>query len=176
MLVFACPTFPWQREESKGHYSKESNCVGLVRKICILSLPCCIPQRESLVFQFHEKYPSFEIIQFYIFPYRTRSLAPFCVNPTFPLLLESLKSLSSSGWCKTMHIYSGGSLFQFSCQSVCLHNELSLRHFRFQQILSIRCEETKFYQRIKSLFRQGLQLPSWQYRERSQALLGFLSP
>ena len=112
-LLLACPTFCWQQEESKGHYSKKSNCVRLVRQICIPSLP------------FSEKYSSFEVVFVYISSNGVLALsfslspplslspshAQFLINPKFPFLLESLKSLSSSSWCKTMYIYFGGSLF-----------------------------------------------------------------
>lgn len=58
--LLACPTFSWKQEASKGHSSKKSNCVRLVRKTCIVSFPRCIPQKKSFVFQFSEKCPSFE--------------------------------------------------------------------------------------------------------------------
>lgn len=111
VLILACPTFSWQQEESKGHYLKKSNCVRLVRKICIYRFHIAYQRKRALSSNFMRNTLHLKMILFYISPNKTWSHAQFLVSPTFAFLLESLKSLSSSSWCKTMRIYFGGSLF-----------------------------------------------------------------
>lgn len=143
--------FVGSRKKSKGHYSKKSNCVRLVRKICILSLPCCMPQKKSPVFQFYEKCPSFEMVLFYISPNSTLSHA-VSHQSYIPLSAKILEiSFQQQLVQDNVHFYFSGSIFQFSCQNVCIHNELVLRHFRFQLIPSIRLEQTKLYLKSISL-------------------------
>lgn len=110
LLVLACPTFSWQQGGGKEHYSKESNCARLIRRIFILFY---IPhhKKKPLPPDFMRNILYWEAVLFSISSSPAPSLLfQVLVNHTFSFQLASLKLLFSIRLDKTMCIYFSDSL------------------------------------------------------------------